>query len=287
MLRCMNGFKITLSLFCALVCVGQSLLAQTVADFDLFQALPNDRSTGLFCSFPYAAFRFNGREAKVVKPIKPAKNFPWIWRARFWGHEPQADSVLLARGFHVVYCDVAELYGNPQAIEIWNGFYDFLHKAGLSSKVVLEGFSRGGVYAYNWAIANPEKVACVYADAPVLDMKSWPGGKGHSAGSPKDWELFKQDYQLKTDEEAMLFKGNPLDNVDKIVKGGYPMLHVCGDADEAVPIEENTNLFEQRVKALGGTIKVIRKPGVKHHPHSLKDPTPIVAFILEAVGNEK
>ena len=28
-------------------------------------------------------------------------------------------------------------------------------------------------------------------------------------------------------------------------------------------------------------MKVILKPGVGHHPHSLKDPTPIVDFILQ------
>lgn len=275
----MASFKMTL---CLLLGTFSLLFAQKNADFDIFKALPKDHEISSFCGFSCATFIFNGRQAKVVKPVKTLKHAPWIWRARFWGHEPQADSALLARGFHVVYCDVAELYGNPHAIEIWNQFYDFLHKAGLAPKVALEGFSRGGVYAYNWAIANPEKVACVYADAPVLDLKSWPGGKGRGPGSPKDWEIFKQDYNLKTDEEALLFKGNPLDNVDKIVKGGYPMLHVCGDADEVVPMDENTDLFEKRVKLLGGDITVIHKPGVKHHPHSLKDPSPIVAFILRA-----
>ena len=38
---------------------------------------------------------------------------------------------------------------------------------------------------------------------------------------------------------------------------------------------------EQRYKALGGKIEVILKPGVDHHPHSLKDPQPIVDFLLK------
>jgi hypothetical protein len=279
--------KLPFRFFFLLFWCSQVVRAQTKPNFDIFQILPKDHVISSFSGFPCATFTFTGRQAKVVKPVKPAKNFPWIWRARFWGHEPQADSALLARGFHVVYCDVAELYGNAQAVDIWNQYYDFLRSAGLSPKVALEGFSRGGVYAYNWAIANPEKVACVYADAPVLDLKSWPGGKGRGPGSKKDWEVFKQDYNLKTEEEAMLFKGSPLDNVEKIVKGGYPMLHVCGDADEVVPMEENTDLFEQRVKELGGKITVFHKPGIGHHPHSLKNPTPIVSFILEATGYEK
>jgi len=44
------------------------------------------------------------------------------------------------------------------------------------------GVSRGGLYCYNWASQNPEKVACIYGDAPVCDVKSWPMGEGHVYG---------------------------------------------------------------------------------------------------------
>jgi alpha-beta hydrolase superfamily lysophospholipase len=193
---------------------------------------------------------------------------------------------LLERGFHVVYCDVAELFGNAEAIGLWNQFYQQVRRAGLARKACLEGFSRGGVYVYNWALENPRKVACVYADAPVLDLKSWPGGKGQGPGSPADWEKFKKDYGFATDEAALLFRGNPLDNAGRLARGGYPMLHVVGDADEVVPVAENTALFAEKVKAAGGQITVIHKPGVKHHPHSLPNPTPIVDFMLQAVGRK-
>lgn len=237
-----------------------------------------------FYGYSCADFVFNGRKAKIVKPYKTAKGRPWVWRARFWGVEPQTDIALLERGFHVVYCDVAELFGNAEAIDIWNKFYARMKRAGMSKKVCLEGFSRGGVYVYNWAAANPDKVACVYVDAPVLDLKSWPGGKGSSKGSANEWEMFKKDYGYTSDSAALTFKGNPIDKVEEIVKGGYPMLHVVGDADDVVPVAENTAIFEQKVLALGGKIQVIHKPGVNHHPHSLANPTPIVEFILKATG---
>ncbi len=48
---------------------------------------------------------------------------------------------------------------------------------------------------------------------------------------------------------------------------------------------ENTRLLETRYNALGGPIEVIAKPGVGHHPHSLKDPTPIVEFVLKHTLN--
>ena len=64
------------------------------------------------------------------------------------------------------------------------------------------------------------------------------------------------------------------------------LLVLCADEDEAVPLAENAVLFEKRIKALNGEITVIHKPGFKHHPHSLPDPTPIVDFIVKAVAGE-
>lgn len=227
-------------------------------------------------------FTFNGREAKIVVPKRQAIGKPWIWRARFWGHEPQTDIALLERGYHVVYCDVAELFGNTEAISIWNAFYARLQKLGFSKKAVLEGMSRGGVYAYNWTAVNPSKVACVYADNPVLDLKSWPGGKGKGPGSKTEWATFLKDYGYETDEQSVAFAGSPINKIKEIVKGGYPMLHVCGDMDELVPMDENTLPFAEKIKQAGGDIHIIHKPEGKHHPHSLPNPQPIVDFILKA-----
>jgi sialidase-1 len=45
-------------------------------------------------------------------------------------------------------------------------------------------------------------------------------------------------------------------------------------------MDENSFLLEKNFKAAGGNITVIVKEGIGHHPHSLKDPRPIVDFIL-------
>ncbi|SEO05412.1 hypothetical protein SAMN05216436_13018 [bacterium A37T11] len=235
-----------------------------------------------FCGFECINFKLKDRECKVVSPKWTAEGHPWVWRARFWGHEPQADSALLAKGFHVAYCDASELFGNQEAINLWNNFYQLLHHAGLAKKVALEGLSRGGVYAYNWAAQNPNKISCVYVDNPVLDLKSWPGGKGNGPGSPSDWELVKKDYNLSSVANELNFRGSPIDKIKQIIAGHYPMLHLLADADEVVPPEENTLPFEKAIKAAGGQITVIHKPGFKHHPHSFPDPKPIVDFIVEA-----
>jgi pimeloyl-ACP methyl ester carboxylesterase len=223
----------------------------------------------------------DGRNCLVVAPKKTAQGNPWIWRTEFFGHEPQADLALLEKGYHVAYMDVQNMYGAPVALDHMDRFYHHVRKElRLSPKVVLEGFSRGGLFAFNWAARHPDRVACIYVDAPVCDFKSWPGGKGRGPGSAADWERCKQAYGL-TEEQALTYRFNPIDNLKPLAAAKIPILSVCGDADEVVPLAENTAIVEQRYRQLGGEIKVILKPGIGHHPHSLKDPTPIVDFILQ------
>ena len=237
-----------------------------------------------FYGYQLTEFRFKDWSCKIVEPKKVVKGNPWVLRARFWGHEPQTDIALLERGFHIAYCDIGNLYGGKEAVKRWNKFYKMMVKRGLSKQVVLEGMSRGGLIIYNWAAKNPKKIACIYADAPVLDGKSWPGGFGKGKGYPEGWEEFKKVYRLKTEKKVASFKGDPIHKTQKIAKGKFPMMHVCGEADQVVPVDENTRIFEKKLKESGADIKVIYKKGVDHHPHSLKDPTAIVNFILRSTG---
>ncbi|MCK5443016.1 MAG: alpha/beta hydrolase [Maribacter sp.] len=239
------------------------------------------RKDNVFTEYKIEEFSFKGHSAKVVFPNNANDKGHWIWRARFWGHEPQLDMALLERGFHLVYIDVADLFGNREAVELWNEYYDFLiSKYNLNPKVVLEGLSRGGLILYNWASQNTDKVACIYADAPVCDIKSWPGGLFDGEGSKKDWEACLKAHNL--DEESVLgFKGNPIQTCIIVAKAKIPVIHVFGDNDKIVPHFENTILLAQNFEQAGGEIKLIRKKGIGHHPHSLENPTPIVNFILE------
>jgi dienelactone hydrolase len=224
----------------------------------------------------------------VVKPKKVATGKPWIWRARFFGHEPQTDIALLNKGFHVAYCDVANLLGAPKAIKRWDNFYKFAtKKLGLSKKVTLEGMSRGGLIIFNWAKANPEKVSCIYGDAPVCDYKSWPGGKGKGEGAASVWKQCIEVYGFKDEAEALMYKGNPIDNAAAIAKAKIPVMIVYGKADNVVPDVENCLVFEKNFKAAGGEIIMIGKDRCGHHPHSLKDPTRIVDFIVKHSGFEE
>ena len=145
-------------------------------------AFPGTPST--WRGFARRDFTCDGRACIVCAPSKEAPGRPWLWRARFFDAWPATDVALLERGFHLVYMDVVDLYGAPSAVAHWNAFHAYLTSThGFAPKAALEGLSRGGLIIYNWAIANPGKVACLYADAPVCDIRSWPGGKGLGPGS--------------------------------------------------------------------------------------------------------
>lgn len=246
----------------------------------------SEKKSSNFHGFRQTDFKYNTLACKIVEPKRIAKGKPWVLRARFFGHEPQTDIALLERGYHIAYCDVAGFFGNDEAVSRWNAFYSFMIENGFSYKVVLEGMSRGGLIVYNWALENPEKVACVYADAPVLDGTSWPAGEGKGKGSESDWEAFKKIYKIATEDDVASFNGSPIHKTDAIAKARFPMLHVCGEADSIVPVDENSKIFEQKIKQKGGEIKTIYKAGIGHHPHSLENPTPIVDFILRATNNK-
>ncbi len=226
-------------------------------------------------------FERRGTHVIIVEPKEAAPGKPWVWHGEFFGHRPEPDIALLGHGFHIVYLKVPDLLGSPEAMKHWDLFYQYLSlQHGFATKAALVGLSRGGLYCYHWALAHPERVACIYADAPVCDFKSWPGGKGKGKGDPKNWARVLSLWNFPDEAAALAWPGNPVDQMHRLAPHRIPLLHVFGDADDVVPWEENTKLIHERYSALGGPIELIRKPGVGHHPHGLDDPAPIIDFIL-------
>ncbi len=269
--------------------VGNNVMAQTwfEAVSSRVASTESEWSGGLSDYHGYDLYSFSedGLNCKVAVPEIVAEGRPWVWRARFWGHNPDPDVALLKEGFHVAYVDVSNLFGSPAAVERFDRFYEFLtNEHGFDKRVVLEGLSRGGLIVYNWGSQNTGKVHCIYADAPVCDIKSWPAGLLGGKESVAAWKRCLEAYGFSL-EEAVAYTGNPLDRLKPLADAGVPLLHVVGDADLVVPVAENTAVLEQRYKALGGSIEVIHKPGVGH-VHGLDDPTPIVDFILRNVRGE-
>jgi hypothetical protein len=226
-------------------------------------------------------FTVDGCDAKLVEPRTPLAGRPWVWRTMFWDAFPSADLALLGRGYYVAFVDVGNTFGCPDAMKHFDAFYaELTAQCHLSARPALEGLSRGGLYAYRWAYVNTNKVGCIYGDAPVCDMKSWPGGKGKGSGSPADWQEAIKDYHFTSDQEMLDFKGNPIDILAPIAAAHIPVIHVVGDSDTGVPEAENTDIVRERYMKMGGQFALIVKQGCNHHPHGLADPTPVVDFIV-------
>lgn len=236
-----------------------------------------------FHGFVQHEFEVGGAACKLVSPAEPALGAPWIWRARFWGHEPQLDVALLKNGWHVGYCDVADLFGNETALQRWDQFHDFGQRIGLHPKPLLEGMSRGGLIVMRWASANPDKVSGIYVDNAVMDIRSWPGGKGDGIGAPRAWKTCLDAYQM-TEEQTEVIDDGPLHRLDQLAKAGVPIFAMINEADNVVPPSENSDILVRRYRELGGAIQELRRPELRHHPHSLKNPAPLVDFALEAVA---
>ena len=99
---------------------------------------------------------------------------------------------------------------------------------------------------------------------------------GYAFDDSARMELLKS-YRFANEEEALKYPV-PLDNADILVKAGVPIVHAVATEDEVVPVEENTDLMEQKIHACGGKIKIFRHPG-SHHPHGLENPAEIADWI--------
>lgn len=228
-------------------------------------------------------FNVDGRSCYIVKPKHAAPGNPWVWRARFPSFHAEADLILLERGFHIAHINTNGMLGSDAALDHWDTFYDTLTKTyGLAKRPALEGVSRGGLFVYRWAARHPDRVACIYADTPVCDFKSWPGGMGDGIGDPKTWQNVLKQYGL-TQEQALAWDKNPIDVLAPIAKTKVPLLHIVSLNDKVVPPKENTFVLAERYRQLGGTIDIIEVPeGNKLHGHHFTHPDPVrVADFIE------
>ena len=197
----------------------------------------------------------------VVVPKQAAPGKPWSWRGVYWNHQPQAEVELLKRGFHIAYISVDpkpgpladltidelmdELGMSRRALKEWDAWYAFLTgQYGLSKKAAFIGMSRGGIFEYQWGSANPEKVACIYADNPGIE---------------------REGFQRVVD----------------LARADVPVLQICGTIDPM--LGGYTSAFEAIYQQFGGRISMMVKEGYAHHPHSLRNPKPIADFIEQNV----
>lgn len=252
-----------------------------IASIDLPAALKKrdiDTKPETFGNFKGVSFKLPGSGAacRIIAPRMTTTEQRWIWRARFWGHQPALDQALLNRGFYVAYCDVSNLYGSPAATDRWDAFYQLTQALGMNSKPVLEGMSRGGLIIFNWAKKNPTQVSAIYGDNPVCDIRSWPMKR-----QGPDWQRCKKVWNLE-DNAVADFSGNPIDGLKPVADAKVPVFLVLGTKDDVVPLAENADILETNYLALGGKLTRWEKPNGKHHPHGLAPVYPLLDALLES-----
>ena len=253
------------------------LTVAAVAVISSARAADEGETRTMWNGFDRLDFKVEGRASVLLLPKTPAPGRPWIWRMDDFDSEPQVDLALLARGWHVAYMDVKGLYGAPRAIALMGSYYAHaLAFFDLSKRVVLEGFGVGGLAAFNFAVAHPTRVAALSLDAPVLDIRSWPGRDRSS----KAWVECLAAYNF-SETSAAAYKAGPLDRIEVVARAGIPIIAVCSQADTEVSFAENAAVLAKRYRELNGDIQMILKPGAEPLPHGLKDPMPVVDFLLK------
>ena len=217
-------------------------------------------------------FEYNGYNATILIPENP--NGKWLWKTEFFYAFDQAEQALLQKGYSRVYYQISDKYGSDNAVKLMREFHKEILKKFyfLEEKPILFGFSRGGLYAFNYALRYPDCVKKVYFDAPVLNLKSWP-----KDGSTEQ-EQFFQEYGLNKESFAD-FNRSPIDRLDEYFSAHIPTLIIAGDSDYVVPFSDNGAIMCERAKELKADVKLIIKKGCGHHPHSLEDVAPIIEFI--------
>ncbi len=220
-------------------------------------------------------YEFNGFTAVVITPDEP--NGKWVWKTEFLYAFDKAECELVEKhGYTRVYYGVSDMYGCAASIRLMHKFHlDVIKRYNLEEKPTLFGFSRGGLYAFNYALTYPEIVDKVYLDAPVLDLKTWPTQK-----HPKENAEMLDCYFL-TEETLSIFRGSPIDLLDEYFANNIPTLLVAGDSDQVVPFPENSGTMIEYCREKGIVLPYYIKPGCLHHPHSLDDVTPIIDFVTK------
>lgn len=263
-----------------------SLVIQSTGQRARFEKIHRARSE--WHGFERHDFRLpkTGARYSLVLPHTAAKGQPWIWRARFFGHQPALDLALLDRGYHIAYVDVSNLYGSKEAMARCDDFYHFLtSNFNLNKKSIMEGMSRGGLLIFNYAAKFPERVSAIYGDNPVCDFKSWPGGKNGKL-SQSDWDRCLKAYGITAEQAATYPQITDASFANQLAKHQIPVALVLGTADNVVPPSENGELIAKHYSAAGGPVKVWRKPGLGHHPHGLSPVDPLLRFLLRADGRD-
>jgi len=232
--------------------------------------------------FAKQSFQIEAKPCFVVEPKIAAPGRPWIWRTSFPDYHPEVDLELLHNGFHIGFINCVDMLGADSALDLMDAFYDQVRERWtLAERPALEAVSRGGLHAYRYATRRPERIAAIYADVPVMDLKSWP--MGHPGAERQVADALKH-YGLADKEALSAYRGNPIDLLAPIAKARIPLRHVISLDDKVVPPEANSLEAKRRLQKLGHDMEIVTvpqgKPAQGGHHFDLPEVYESVQFIM-------
>ena len=235
--------------------------------------------TDLFHGFVRTSFDFRGCRAWIVEPAcEPAAGHPWTWTMQWaTAFVPRTPVLhLLRRGWRHVTIDTFKYKMNDEGREISKAFQDYLvGELGFAPRACLVGMSWGGFFSVRYTAFNPEGVAAIYLDAPLLNFDSFLSQPRERAlasigvwaeGAPEKW----------SDDPRM-----PVNMAEGVAKSGAPVYLLYGGVDRVVPPEQNCKMFLPRLKAAGVEVKEVARAAYAHHPHGLEVDDPALADFFE------
>ncbi len=237
-----------------------------------------ETTKSIWNGFDRIDFLFEGREAILIFPKDENKCDKWMLKTEYFGAFPQFEIDMVARGWHLAFIANKTRWCLEEDLDLKARFADFLKEEfGLCEKCVPVGMSCGGLIGTKFAAKYPQKVSCLYIDAPVLNLLSCPADLG--IGKSGLFEEFTGTTGV-TKSQLICYREHPIDKMHILLENKLPIILVAGDSDSVVPYCENGAILEKFYKENGGEIEVYIKPGCGHHPHGLEDTTPIINFVL-------
>jgi pimeloyl-ACP methyl ester carboxylesterase len=201
------------------------------------------------------AFTLEGHPCFVVPPAAAAPDKPWVWRTSFPDFHIEVDVELLGHGYHVGFIDCVGMLGADPALDLMDAYYDRVRREwGPSVRPALEAVGRGGLHAYRYAARHPERIACIYADTPLLALKLWPRDDPDTAHG---WADVMKWYSFASEQELFAYRGIPLDLLSVIAEARIPLRHVVSLNDELVAPEQHTFQACRLLRELGHDMKVV------------------------------
>jgi len=237
----------------------------------------------LWQGFEAEEFSFEGKRAILVFPKQADSKRNWMLKTEYWGAFPAREIDLLRKGFHLAYLENESRFATKSDCDRKARFADFLReKYNLCDRCVPVGMSLGGAHAVNFAGFYPDKVACLFIDAPVLNFYSLPGKFGNKK-MEEVWEKeFLKAYPGMRRSQLLNFDNHPINKIDILKAHNIPILMLWGTEDNTVDYQENGRLLEDEYQDAPELLMVIPRPLQGHHPHGdLADPTVIINWILE------